>query len=115
MSDLMRDGFVKTAVSKNKAILNDEIKVILGPIKMPPEVEEAIARDHESWLQTQTAIGALKELEKLVKNFDPNDVARLAALERLHLLAHKDAYKQYKNKFVQHEGYAPNGSHNGKS
>lgn len=104
--------YVETAVSQNKAILPQSIKVTLGPIQMPPEVEDAITKDHESWLQTETAIIALEKLEKLVTQFNPSDVARLAALERLHMLAHNDVLKSYRNKFTQHEGVVPNSKAN---
>ncbi|MBK8985598.1 MAG: hypothetical protein IPM39_05890 [Chloroflexi bacterium] len=58
----------------------------IGPITMPQEVEDALKAAHERELQTMTAVKALEQLRLVVSQFSPDDMERLAELERLRIL-----------------------------
>jgi regulator of protease activity HflC (stomatin/prohibitin superfamily) len=60
--------------------------VRVGPIEVPPQVEKAIEAAHERELQTATAVKALRSLHSAISQFGPEDMERLAELERLRIL-----------------------------
>jgi len=65
--------------------------VSLGPIEVPPKVENALELSHQRKIQADTVAGALERLKRVVDDFSKEDIRRWAELERLRILDDKEA------------------------
>ncbi len=64
-------------------------------IEMPPQIERALKVAHQRKIQTETVTEALNGLKKAIADFSPEDMERLAELERLRLVDQNSASMVY--------------------
>jgi hypothetical protein len=82
-------------------------RVMIGPVEMPPRVQDALAAAHECRLQTELEASALTRLHEAIRQFSDKDMARLLELERIYAPGQREWVAIYEPQPMPNRPVAP--------